>query len=47
MFSDLVGSTALSGAWIRRICARWISAYQNCVAEIVRRFGGFVAEVHG
>jgi class 3 adenylate cyclase len=34
MFSDLVGSTALS-------------AYQRCVAETVRHFGGFVARYLG
>jgi class 3 adenylate cyclase len=42
MFSDLVGSTALS-AHIRDL----ISAYQKAVAETVQRFGGFVVKYMG
>jgi class 3 adenylate cyclase len=44
MFSDLVGSTALSARMDPEDLREVISAYQNCVAETVRRFGGFVAK---
>jgi class 3 adenylate cyclase/predicted ATPase len=47
MFSDLVGSTALSGRIDPEDLREVISAYQRCVAEIVRRFGGFVAKYMG
>jgi class 3 adenylate cyclase len=47
MFSDLVGSTALSARMDPEDSREVISAYQNCVAEIVRRFGGFVAKYLG
>ena len=40
MFSDLVGSTALSARMDPEDLREVISAYQKCVAEIVRRFGG-------
>ena len=40
MFSDLVGSTALSARMDPEDLHEVISAYQKCVAEIVRRFGG-------
>ena len=43
MFSDLVGSTALSARMDPEDLRELISAYQQCVAETVRRFGGFVA----
>src|SRR3954464_7310002 len=43
MFSDLVGSTALSARMDPEDLRELISAYQKCVAEIVRRFDGFVA----
>ena len=43
MFSDLVGSTALSARMDPEDLREVISAYQKCVAETVRRFGGFVA----
>jgi class 3 adenylate cyclase len=43
MFSDLVGSTALSSRMDPEDLREVISAYQKCVAEVVRRFGGFVA----
>jgi len=43
MFSDLVGSTALSARMDPEDLREVISAYQRCVAETVRRFGGFVA----
>ena len=47
MFSDLVGSTALSARMDPEDFREVISAYQNCVAETVGRFGGFVAKYMG
>ena len=47
MFSDLVGSTALSGRMDPEDLREVISAYQKCVAETVARFGGFVAKFMG
>ena len=47
MFSDLVGSTALSARMDPEDLREVISAYQNCVADTVRRFGGFVAKYMG
>src|SRR6478672_13204504 len=47
MFCDLVGSTALSGRMDPEDLREVISAYQKCVAETVRRFGGFVAKYLG
>src|SRR6202040_295927 len=47
MFSDLVGSTALSARIDPEDLRDVISAYQKCVAETVRRFGGFVAKYMG
>src|SRR5215510_13119604 len=47
MFSDLVGSTALSARMDPEDLREVISAYQKCVAEAVRRFGGFVARYFG
>ena len=47
MFSDLVGSTALSGRMDPEDLRDVISAYQNSVAETVGRFGGFVAKYMG
>src|SRR5262249_47688337 len=41
MFSDLVGSTALSARMDPEDLREIISAYQKCVAETVRRFDGF------
>src|ERR1700754_608329 len=43
MFSDLVGSTALSTRMDPEDLRDVISAYQSCVADTVRRFGGFRA----
>ena len=43
MFSDLVGSTALSARMDPEDLREVISAYQKCVAETVQRLGGFVA----
>ena len=47
MFSDLVGSTALSARMDPEDLREVITAYQKCVAEAVRRFGGFVAKYMG
>ena len=47
VFSDLVGSTALSGRMDPEDLREIISAYQKCVAETVQRFGGFVAKYMG
>jgi class 3 adenylate cyclase len=40
MFSDLVGSTALSARMDPEDLREVISGYQKCVAETVQRFGG-------
>ena len=47
MFSDLVGSTALSARMDPEDLREVISGYQKCVAEAVGRFGGFVAKYMG
>ena len=47
MFSDLVGSTALSAHMDPEDLREVISAYQKCVAETVQRFGGYVAKYMG
>jgi class 3 adenylate cyclase len=47
MFSDLVGSTALSARMDPEDLREVISAYQTCVADTVDRFGGFVAKYMG
>src|SRR5215469_1764154 len=47
MFSDLVGSTALSARMDPEDLRDLISAYHKCVAETVRRFGGFVGQYLG
>jgi class 3 adenylate cyclase/predicted ATPase len=47
VFSDLVGSTALSARMDPEDLREVISAYQKCVAETVQRFGGFVAKYMG
>ena len=47
MFSDLVGSTVLSTRMDPEDLREVISAYQQRVAETVRRFGGFVAKYMG
>jgi hypothetical protein len=44
MFSDLVGSTALSARMDPEDLREVISAYQKCASETVQRFGGFVAK---
>src|SRR5499433_585591 len=47
MFADLVGSTALSARMDPEDLREVISAYQNCVAETVRRFSGIIAQYMG
>jgi class 3 adenylate cyclase len=47
LFSDLVGSTALSARMDPEDLREVISAYQKCIAETVQRFGGFVAKYMG
>jgi class 3 adenylate cyclase len=47
LFSDLVGSTALSARMDPEDLREVIAAYQKCVAEIVQRFGGYVAKYMG
>ena len=47
VFADLVGSTALSTGMDPEDLREVISAYQRCVAETVRHFGGFVARYVG
>ena len=47
MFSDLVGSTALSARIDPEDLREVISAYQKYVVETVQRFGGFVAKYMG
>jgi class 3 adenylate cyclase/tetratricopeptide (TPR) repeat protein len=47
MFSDLVGSTSLSARLDLEDLREVIAAYQKCVSETVRRFGGFVAKYMG
>jgi class 3 adenylate cyclase len=47
MFSDLVGSTALSARMDPEDLREVIAAYQKCVSDTVHRFGGFVAKYMG
>jgi class 3 adenylate cyclase/predicted ATPase len=47
LFSDLVGSTALSSYLDPEDLREVISAYQKCVAATVRRLDGFVANYMG
>jgi class 3 adenylate cyclase/tetratricopeptide (TPR) repeat protein len=47
MFSDLVGSTALSARMDPEDLREVISDYHKCVAETVQRVGGFVAKYMG
>jgi class 3 adenylate cyclase len=47
MFSDLVGSTALSARMDPEDLREVIAAYHKCAAETVRRFGGFVSQYLG
>src|SRR3954451_12660873 len=47
LFSDMVGSTALSTRLDAEDLREVISSYQICVTQIVRRAGGFVARYMG
>jgi class 3 adenylate cyclase/predicted ATPase len=47
MFSDLVGSTALSARMDPEDLREVISGYKACVTDTVHRFGGFVAKYLG
>jgi class 3 adenylate cyclase/predicted ATPase len=47
MFSDLVGSTALSSRMDPEDLREVLSGYHKCVAQTVRRCGGFVAKYMG
>jgi len=47
IFSDLVGSTALSVRMDPEDLRDIIAAYQKCVDKTVRRFGGYVAKYMG
>ena len=47
MFTDLVGSTALSARMDPEDLREVISAYQKCVARPCSRFDGFVAKYMG
>jgi class 3 adenylate cyclase/predicted ATPase len=47
MFSDLVGSTALSARMDPEDLREVIAAYHECVAEVMRRYNGFVAQYLG
>jgi class 3 adenylate cyclase len=47
VFSDLVGSTALSARMDPEDLREVIAAYQTCVAQVVQYFGGFVAKYMG
>jgi class 3 adenylate cyclase len=47
MFSDLVGSTALSARMDPEDLREVISSYQRCVTDTVQQFGGFVAKYIG
>jgi class 3 adenylate cyclase/ABC-type transport system involved in cytochrome c biogenesis ATPase subunit len=47
MFTDLVGSTALSTRMDPEDLREVISAYQRCIAETVHHFDGFVAKYMG
>lgn len=47
MFSDLVGSTALSGRMDPEDLQNVLSAYRGCVAEAASRHGGYVAKYLG
>src|SRR5919206_40984 len=47
MFCDLIGSTALSARLDPEDLREVIAAYHKCVADLVRRFEGFVARYMG
>jgi class 3 adenylate cyclase len=47
MFCDLVGSTALSARLDPEDLGKVIAAYHKCAADVVTRFGGYVAKYMG
>ena len=47
MFCDLVGSTQLAGRLDPEDMRDIITAYQHCIADIARRFDGYVAKFMG
>src|SRR5262249_16500098 len=47
LFSDFVRSTALSARMDPEDLREVVSAYQKCVSDVVRHFGGFVAKYLG
>ncbi|MDK1374109.1 adenylate/guanylate cyclase domain-containing protein [Sinorhizobium sp. 6-70] len=47
MFCDLVGSTALASRLDVEDLREVIGAYQQCVSDTIRRFGGYVAKYMG
>ena len=47
MFCDLVGSTALASRLDVEDLREVIGAYQQCVSDTIKRFGGFVAKYMG
>ena len=47
MFVDLVGSTTLSARLDPEDMGAVIRAYQNCCAEVIRRWGGHIAKYMG
>jgi class 3 adenylate cyclase len=47
VFCDIVGSTALSARMDPEDLREVVSTYQKCAAEIIARFGGFVAQYLG
>jgi class 3 adenylate cyclase len=47
MFTDLIGSTAMSGSMDPEDLREVITGYQKCVAETVGRLDGFVAKYMG
>ena len=47
MFSDLVGSTALSARMDPEDLREVISAYQTCVAEMVQPLRRLRGQIHG
>jgi class 3 adenylate cyclase len=47
MFCDLVGSTALSVRFDPEDLREIIGTYHRCVAEVLTRFGGFIAKYMG
>lgn len=47
LFCDLVGSTALSERLDPEDLREILAAYQACVADVIARFGGFIAKYMG